>query len=728
LHPLLQRQLRRCGLSADAPPTTGAAWTALLERVARAYKEADDERYVVERSFEVSSRELRQLNTDLQASTAAIERERAQLRSIVSNAPIAMAMCDTEMRYLTYSRQWLEHCGLIGEEIVGRCLYDVSPDVPDNWREAHRRCLAGEVIVQQEDCHVRADGTRSFVRWALHPWHRPDGAIGGLVMVTDRIDDLVRAREAALETSRLKSEFLATMSHEIRTPMNGVMGMISLLLGTRLDGEQREYANAIQLSADNLLCIINDILDFSKIEAGQMSIEPIDIEPRVVVQEVLELLADSAHRKQVELVGACDDTVPPFVHCDPVRLRQVLLNLVGNAIKFTAAGEVSVTAKTVAGDAGDHVLTFAIRDTGIGMSPATLDKLFRPFAQGDGSITRRFGGTGLGLAICAKLVGLMDGQISVTSEPGAGSTFQFSVRCGTALAASRQHDQGAAQALRDKRVLIVDDNATNRRILELMSRKWGMHPVTVDGGVHAVDAVRAAIAAGQPFDLGIIDMCMPDMDGQHLAVALRDECPGLRMPLVLLTSLVQRNLPGTAAEAGFAACLAKPIGEARLLQCVIDVCVTRPRTEPKGSAVPAANATATAPPAARILLVEDNPINQRVAGAMLRKQGHHVVTCRDGREALEALGASAFDLVLMDCQMPVMDGHAATREIRQREAATGVRIPVIALTADAMPGDRDACLQSGMDDYLSKPFREGDLLRVLTTWIASSRAGGTAAR
>jgi PAS domain S-box-containing protein len=718
LHPLLQRQLRRCGLRPDVLPDSADAWTALLDRIGRAYKEADEERYLVERSMAISSAELQELNEGLRASGAVIERERAQLRSIVANAPIAMAMFDTEMRYLTHSRKWLEDYGLTACEIVGRSHYDVFPSMPSRWREAHGRCLAGEVVVQQEDLLEREDGTKLYLRWAVHPWHAVDGEIGGLVMVTDRIDDLVRAREAALENARLKSEFLATMSHEIRTPMNGVMGMVSLLLGTRLDVEQRDYAHAIQLSADNLLCIINDILDFSKIEAGSMTIESITMQPRVIVQEILELLVDGARRKSLELASLCHDDVPEFVCGDSVRLRQVLLNLIGNAIKFTPGGEVVVTTRGVSEPTGTR-LVFEIRDTGIGMSAEVLAGLFRPFAQGDGSITRKYGGTGLGLAISQKLVALMGGTIDVESSQGAGSTFRFTVHCQSAMGEAPTNPRADALAMvQGKRVLIVDDNATNRRILEVKAKSWGMEPVAVESGPLALVAMRAGAAAGLPFELGILDMCMPEMDGYQLAAAIRRELAAESFPLVLLSSIVQRNQHETVMEAGFSGFLMKPVDETRLLRCLAEVCVQRQTPTASATAVPpvaarAANTTRRG----RILLVEDNPINQRVAASMLKKRGHDVECCQNGREALELLAKSPFDVVLMDCQMPDMDGFAATRELRIRELATSTHVPVVALTAGALPGDREACLQSGMDDYLTKPFREEDLQRTLANWI-----------
>jgi len=852
LHPLLRRQLKKLGLGDGSAPPAAESWALIFERISRAYREADEERYTMERSLAISSREMQDLYADLKVSESrlsderdklrvvldslgdglctldrdgtvlfvnpegerllgwrrpdiagryildvaapassrgdgtpglaktlarvlsarepersedgfflrrdgstfpaayvlapmfrdgevsglvlvfrdiserraaqeAIEQERRQLRSIIANAPVAMAMFDRDLRYLTVSRKWLTDYGLEGRPVIGRLHYEVFPDIPDHWKESHARALAGELITVPEDVFHRADGTKMHVRRAVQPWRTSEGAIGGIVIVTDSIDDLVRARDAAYETSRLKAQFVANMSHEIRTPMNGVIGMASLIADTELSPEQREYVETIRTSAESLLSLVNDVLDFSKIEAGKIDIEAIDFDPRSVVEEVVEMLAERAQSKGLELTFLVQHDVPDVLSGDPGRLRQVLTNLLGNAIKFTERGEVTVTASFDRSAGPPGRLRFEVADTGIGIPEAARGRLFAPFSQGDGSTTRRYGGSGLGLTISKQLVDLMQGRIGFESAVGRGSRFWFVVPTGPPREQGGERI-GPRKSLSGLRVLVVDDNGTNRKLLSMLLSKWGAHPVEADGGESGLETVRAAAARGAPFDLAILDHAMPTLSGVDLARVIRADRALASVRLVLLTSLIVRGQGDLAREAGFDGYLAKPIRRSRLYECLRAV---------MGKKSPALPAAGPPPPLVtsrsleeaerrarlRVLLAEDNGVNQKVASTILKKIGVRVDVVENGAESVRAAAERRYDLILMDCQMPEMDGFEATRAIRAREAETGVRVPIIALTAHAMQGDRERCLESGMDDYLTKPLQRDALLAALKRWL-----------
>jgi len=659
---------------------------------------------------------------------AEIETERSKnfLNSVIENLPIMVFVKDAEhLRFVRWNKAAEDLTGLTRDTVLGKSDHDFFPqDEAAFFTQKDRGVIELRSLqdIPEEPLATSHHGTRILHTRKIpimNAQGQPEYILGISEDITERKqgeETLRKAKEAAEAASVAKSQFLANMSHEIRTPMNGVLGMAELLLATPLTEKQRHLTNSVHRSGSALLSIINSILDFSKVEAGKLELEQMEFELRETIEEAVDLFADPAERKGLDLTCFLPTEIPDRAIGDPARLRQVLLNLVGNAVKFTKRGEVTVWLHLLAQDARSLTLKCAVTDTGIGIPSQALAGLFTPFSQADGSTTRQFGGTGLGLAIVKQLVQLMGGEVGIASRPGQGSTFWFTVQLG--CAAPRDGRPVHDQFLRGLRVLIVDDNPTNLFVLNAHLTSWGAEVFSADSGAAALERLTQSAHTPTPIDLAMLDFHMPGMDGLMLAHAIKAD-PAIRdVDLLALSSGERHPHDRTIDPLGFVAWLQKPIRQSTLRNCL------RSYQQGATAALPAWRPQPLAPPmfGGHVLLVEDNPVNREVALGLLQLLGCHVDSAENGRQALEVFATGTYDLIFMDCQMPIMDGFTATAHIRERERQTqAARIPIIALTANAMASDRDQCLAAGMDDYLSKPFSQDQMREMLSRWL--SRTG-----
>jgi PAS domain S-box-containing protein len=656
----------------------------------------------------------------------ALKESEAFYHSLVENLPQNIFRKNRQGHFTFGNRLFCATLGKTLDEILGKTDLDFFPaELAANYQADDRKVIKSGQPLEQVEEHRLPDGRLVYVQVVKTPILDLNGDVIGIQGIFWDITErkmaeleMQMAKETAEAANRSKSEFLANMSHEIRTPMNGILGMTELALETQLTPEQREYLGMVKSSADSLLVLINDILDFSKIEAGKLELDPIPFKLRDGLDDTLQSLALRAHQKKLELACHILPEVPDALVGDPGRVRQIVVNLVGNAIKFTKAGEVVVHVSIEKAEEEEVLLHFAVADTGIGIPEEKQQSIFDAFTQVDGSTTRKYGGTGLGLTISSRLIRLMGGRIWVDSELGRGSTFHFTARFGLQRSHTRQPFQPKNPfSLGSLDILVVDDNATNRRILEEVFTNWRMKPCLAENAGQALAAIEQEREQGRMFDLILLDAQMPEIDGFSLAELIRKKMRLTTVPIMVLSSIGRRGDGARCRELDIAAYLTKPIRQSFLFDAIQTV-LGHSQIPTPGKSLVTKHSLRENSRHIKILLAEDNPVNQRLATRILEKKGHTVRLAQNGKEVLDLLKAEEVDLVLMDVQMPTMDGFEATALIRQSEKETGCHLPILALTAHAMKGDREKCLEAGMDGFVSKPIQAQELYEAIDRMIS----------